>query len=207
MTRGERQRGLEVKIKARREASQLPTPRGRSARPTCPPALTREQVGAGAQRPDSAHPQAPGPWRAGRDGHRGGAQAAGRRPHAPHRSQRHVRPSAEGRGAPLRHSAVGVEAGRGRGRGRPWTGASGCARAQGRAPGGAGLIRQRARGRDSDWATRRRGVGKRNGFKPGRDSGRGAGTSAEGVTGAGCAADGMGGASRGGVGLRLRASL
>lgn len=96
--------------------SQLPTPRGGPTRPTCPPVLTREQIGAGAQRPDGARPQAPEPRCAGRGGRRGGAQATGRGPHAPRRAQRHVRRSAGGRREaslpPRRRGRLGAGAGR-----------------------------------------------------------------------------------------------
>ena len=52
---------------------------------------TRRQSGSGAQRPDGARPQSPGPRRAGRVGRRDGAPAADRGPHAPRHSQREVR--------------------------------------------------------------------------------------------------------------------
>lgn len=84
-----------------KDRGQAPFPRGSPARPTCPPALTRQQSRAGAQRPDGTRSQSPGPQRAGRAGCRDGAQAADRGPHAPHRAQRHVRTGAEGlRAAP-----------------------------------------------------------------------------------------------------------
>lgn len=107
-------------------------------------ALTREQRRSSTQRPHGARPQPPGPNRAGRGGHRGCAQAAGRGADAPSHSQRHVRRGSEGRRA-----APGPP-GRGGGgtRGEEGGGAPGPERA-----GCSGMWGRSLRGAEADWTT------------------------------------------------------